>query len=472
LKIKESGLTNFANYDNVTLSFDPNVTYLIGKNGSGKTTGGLTGIWFVAQGIAEKAMNGMQPIIGERFRFIGPNAATAKGYIVFVDETNGAEIKATRKLTKSGTELSFEAPEGYQLDQAWLNRLFNLFLICPKKFCDLSPKDQAQAIGIDTKPFDVRIADVKKEYTVINAMLKQYANLQEVEKAEKVDIQALYEKKRKVQMEISGKLIEVKKANSNAKVDWQEQCAQVNKETAEFNAAQLSRTKVIQAAVGAHAVLAELGYDGNEVGEWIGNLPVAEPARVAETLHPVEPEYLSEEPDNTELDAIDTEILEATKTNEKAVQYSEYLKKLAEKERLEGDLAANKKEREGIEQERVDHIKKFDFPFKGLLVDDDGQLLLDGKPIKDPYFSTGELLKIIPMLLSSANPELKYVFIQGFNDLDEDNWAKVEEYLTGKGFQLVVEMVGKEKIADKNCILLKDNVIVEDYNQSAKEDLL
>jgi hypothetical protein len=96
---------------------------------------------------------------------------------------------------------------------------------------------------------------------------------------------------------------------------------------------------------------------------------------------------------------------------------------------------------------------------------------LDSKPIKEPYFSTGEILKIVPTLLSTSNPDLKYVFLQDFNLMDEDKQKEIADYLTNKGFQLVVEMVGKSKVAEKNCILLKDNIVVEDYETQGQEAL-
>src|SRR5581483_9142721 len=126
MKIKELTLNNFAKYDQIHVSFDDNITYLVGKNGSGKSTIGITAIWFMFQGIAEKASGGNNPLIGERFRFIGPKGASSKGEMILVDEKSGAEIKVLRKLTKSGSELSFEAPEGYNLNQQWLTDLFNI----------------------------------------------------------------------------------------------------------------------------------------------------------------------------------------------------------------------------------------------------------------------------------------------------------------------------------------------------------
>jgi hypothetical protein len=55
--------------------------------------------------------------------------------------------------------------------------------------------------------------------------------------------------------------------------------------------------------------------------------------------------------------------------------------------------------------------------------------------------------------------------------MDDEKQVEISEYLTKKGFQLVVEMVGKAKIAEKNCILLKDNIVVEDYETKDQQAL-
>jgi hypothetical protein len=43
--------------------------------------------------------------------------------------------------------------------------------------------------------------------------------------------------------------------------------------------------------------------------------------------------------------------------------------------------------------------------------------------------------------------------------------------LVGKGFQLVIEMVGMQKSGEKNCILLHDNCVVKDFEEEKGETL-
>lgn len=470
MKVKEITLNNFAKYDQVTVSFDDNVTYLVGKNGSGKSTLGITAIWFMFQGIAEKA-SGNNPLIGERFRFIGPKAATAKGEMILHDEKTGIDIKVMRKLTKSGSYLSFEAPEGYELGQQWLTDLFNIFLIAPKKFCELSAKEQAKALGIDTKKFDDAIASLKKQYTEINAVYKSIGSLEEVEAVERVDVAELQAKKDKVRQQLNEQYLFNKKKNEDRKKDWEQECGKVEQECTKFNNDQNILDNLLMEVNSAMKVLEGAGYDGLEVPRFIDSLGKPQPHKVSAQYYPPEPAYIQELPDDSELKAIDAKIVAAVETNNKALLYVQYLEKKKQKEAKEAELKANKDAQAAAEDQRLEYIKSFKFPFSNLTVGEEGELLLNGKPIKAEYFSTGELLKIIPVLISTTQPELKYVFLQDFNLMDEDKQKEIEEYLTGKGFQLVVEMVGKTKVADKNCILLRDNIVVESYEEVSGETL-
>jgi DNA repair ATPase RecN len=472
MKVKSIELNNFANYNKVSVSFDDNVTYLVGKNGAGKSTIGITAIWFMFCGIAEKSSGGTTPLIGERFRFIGPNGKSANGEMILHDEKTGVDIKVIRKLTKSGTDLSFEAPDGVELDQSWLTDLFNIFLIAPKKFTELSSKEQAKAIGINTRPYDEKLAVQKKEYTEINAVYKSYGELSEVEKVDRVDVAELQKKKDEVRVKLNEQYLANKKANELKQKSYLEEKQRVIDEIGTFNDAQGVIAQKYSESLKAWHLLRDLGCPDQGVSLWLENLKSSyQPLKNADDFLPAPPELIQELPDDSELKAIDTQIMAAVETNNKALLYAQYLEKKQQKEAKGAELQANKDKQAATEAERLEYIKAFKFPFSNLTVGEEGELLLNGKPIKQEYFSTGELLKIIPVLISTTQPELKYVFLQDFNLMDDEKQKEIEEFLTGKGFQLVVELVGKSKIADNNCILLRDNVVVEDYAEATAPEM-
>ena len=101
MKIKQIMLKNFANVNQIEINLSDSVTYLIGENGSGKTTVGLNAIWFILEGLAK---TGKKVLHGDRFRFIGKQGKSAIGKLVLHDETENIDITIQRKLTKNKTE--------------------------------------------------------------------------------------------------------------------------------------------------------------------------------------------------------------------------------------------------------------------------------------------------------------------------------------------------------------------------------
>jgi DNA repair exonuclease SbcCD ATPase subunit len=464
MKISSISLQNFANYEQITASFDQNVTYLIGKNGAGKSTLGITAIWFMFQGIAEKASAGTPtPLNGERFRFIGDNAATAKGEMILTD--NGRQIKVTRKLTKTGSELSFTGPDTMHLSQKWLTDLFNVYLIAPKKFLDLSGKDQAKVLGIDTTEYDAALATLKQQATFINRDIKNYGELTPVEEVERVDVTALQARKDVIRGELNAIWSKNKVTNDEARKKWLGECEEERVRVEQFNSKQLDKKAAIINKKTAYNEIDGLinDYDLAEfinldaLKKHIEQLPY--PDNHLTYTAPPEPTYIPEKPDDAPLQAIDAEIAQAFETNAKADAYKAYTVKVQSRDALLQNAETNKNLQYAQTKKRLDYIKTFELPYDGLEISDDGDLLLDGKPLREPYFSTGELLKMVPTLMAVTNPELKYVFLQDFNLLDEDAQAEIETYLVERGFQLVIELVGKETILDKNCIVLRDGVV-------------
>lgn len=434
-------LSNLFNYGKVEVSFDENITYLIGPNGAGKSTIGLSAFWAIMMGVAEKSKTAL---IGERFRFIGNGALSGSGEMVLHDEKKNADITVTRRITKSSNELSFKAPEGYHVDKEWLEGLFNVFLIAPKKFAELSSKEQCAALGIDTTTYDAKIKTLKSEFTLINRDLTNLGQLLPVEKVEKVEVEKLNKEKDEI---TTFNTLQVQKQTNidkatEKKLGFAGELLKVNADIDELT-----------------LKLEELKLKGKELidriekgNAYIDQLPKVEPAKT--------------------FDEINLKINNATKINENAFKYQQYLEKVELKKKVEEKITKNKTDQTAAQTERTNYIKAQKLPFEGLSINEEGELLLNGKPIKEPYFSTGELLRIIPVLMSAKNPELKYVFLQDFNLIDQDQQGVIEKALTDRGMQLVIELVGKKKIQDRNCILLKDCKVVENYIDEQKPVLI
>ena len=136
MKLLKLKMDNFAKFTDFEIEYDGKITHLIGLNGSGKTTIGLTAIWACLKGIAEKSTNGQ--LIGKRYRFIGDNKKTADIELTLFDEEKNAEIIIKNKISKDNNKITFHAPEGYKIDDVWVKNLFSVAFVSAKNFMQYS----------------------------------------------------------------------------------------------------------------------------------------------------------------------------------------------------------------------------------------------------------------------------------------------------------------------------------------------
>ena len=427
MKIETLKMKNFAKFKDIEVTFSDKVTRLVGINGSGKTTVGLTSLWAGLKGIAEKNTNGQ--LIGERFRFIGPEKSSADIEIILVDEKTKQRVMVTNHITKSGNEISFIAEDGSVLDADWLNNLLSVAFLSAKNFTSLSSKEQAILLGIDTTEYDKQIKAKKDEYTLINRDLRSLGTKTPVEKAEKVSVSDLLAKKEEI--DAFNKVQDERESAINTAKELLERLNEEKKE--------------LEAKLTA---LKERIVKGEDV---VKNLPT--PVAKKDTA------------------ALTQSIASAEKTNEQARQFSEYVEWTTKCSTLKDSLLENKEQQSKLEQEKLDFIKNFNFGFDNLGVNEDGELLLEGRPVKDPYFSKGEMELIVARLHASINPDFKLRFIDDLDLLDQENQEKILKELLDAGFQVIVSEVGTEKKGD-NVLLLKECNLVDSYDEPTQGKLL
>lgn len=412
MKIKKLKMRNFAQFQDFEIQYNGSVTKLVGVNGSGKTTVGLTGIWACLKGIAQKTKEGQ--LLGDRYRFIGSSSPTADIELTLIDHLSNSEIKVKNHISKQSNSISFEAPAGYPISNQWLSKLLHTAFISPSNFTRLDSKQQALELGIDTSEFDQKLQMLQQEYSYINKSYRAMGEVEPLEPCEKVDIHALYAEKEQI--------------NS-----WNMQ---------QLRAMEL-RTKLKEEISTLKETIAQKEAK-------LQNLPVAKAQKAFD----------------------EGKIQQAEAINQKAEQYQNYLTQKAQREKLRLDLANNRSEKRQLGQSRIDYIRSLNFDFEGLSIDPQGKLLLSGRPIKEPYFSKGELTKIVAMLYTGLSPELKYVFLDDFEVFDLENQQQIIDYLLSLDFQIVTAEIGKEK-EQENTVLLRSCRKVESYeNQQPKTKLL
>lgn len=413
MKIKRLKLNNFAMFNDFELVFNKQITRLVGVNGSGKTTVGLNSIWACFKGIAEKGKN---VLIGERFRFIGKDSKSAIIDILLVDEKTDAKYEIKRKITPTSNQISFEPSElSGIITKNYIENLFNTVFLSAKHFCSLSGKEQAISLGIDTSSFDSELSDVKEDAKGIRRDLKAMGEITEVLEVSKVSI---------------SELLKDRDDKSNHNLEQNELTSNMNSYIKE-----------------EEIVKNEIDLLNNKLANIIllkSDIP--------------SPKSLYD------LTEIDQEIVNSEQINIKAQRYQDYLMRKDIHNSSEIKLNQNLVKQGSISTEKSNYIKSFEFNIKDLSVNEDGELTLKEKPIRDPYFSKGELEMIVARLAASQNPELKVRFIDDFDTLDESNQEKLIKNLLKAGFQLITAEVG-DKVVKNNSVLLRECKVVERSNK-------
>jgi hypothetical protein len=179
-------------------------------------------------------------------------------------------------------------------------------------------------------------------------------------------------------------------------------------------------------------------------------------------------------PSDLELRDIRKQIKDAWETNALYQEYLAYTKLVAEKAALKKKLEENFDARVECIAARNEYLASHDFGFKGLSVDLDGNLVLsvredNPRPLKQPYFSKGEMEMIMARLHIAMNPEFRVRFIDDFECITEPNDEKILKMLLDNGFQVVVAEARKPGKRN-NEIVIKECKI--DKGEDEREALL
>ena len=477
MKIKQIMYKNFVDISEMTINLKDDITYFIGTNGAGKTLTGLTGIWFIMEGLAK---TGKKVLHGDRFRFIGKQGKSAVGRLILHDEIENIDITIQRKLTKNKTELKITASDKRQLPANFIDDIFNIFSINPVGFAKLAPRDQAEALGVNTSENDRMKKVVYDERHEIGYDVKRLKGameeIGEVEAVEKIDIQELLKAKDKIEV-----------ANTKAVEEARAERDKAVQEAIEYNAEQDKiEVELKQVFDDCADYIKKMEEIRIEMAEFQNKIKILNKERLdinekhthlskIRSEMPVPDDKKSTDipvqlPKTESLTTLNNRIQAAESINKRATLFQRFL----DTEKRYNDalvLYDNKTgEMKKIEDNRIEYLRSCNLPFANITIDDTGGVLINGRPFSETYFSKGEILRMGIKLAASVNPKLKYVFIPDSQSLDEKNREKLFDELTEAGFQIVAEYVDTERQKDHGSILLKESKVVESYDDS-EDDL-
>ncbi len=393
MTVESIEVDNFAGMKHFKVNFDPRITYLVSENGKGKSTIGKSAFFFGLEGIAEKGTH-----YKGRGSFVGQWGNEAKTIIKLRDDKGTYTVTRAMNENKQ-TQFSVVADDGRALDQKWLDGLFKSLMIAPMDFAAMKPKEQAMELGINTSEFDEKISAKKQEFTFINRELSNFGEIVIPEKVERVDVSELNRQKNEALAFNQG----------------QDMCARVRVEAeGKVDFWRQEKERFEQLARDAEAKMAAYLRS-------LEQLPTPKPHK--------------------DTASFDRMMEELDKQNQDAVLYEQALEKSRQKEAKAAELAENKLAQKELREQKTQYLQSLDLPYATMTIDDDGGLLMDGKPIAEPYFSSGELWAIIPRIIAKLNTEFRYIFVQHWNLMDKKKQKNLVNDLLELGFQLCIEVV-------------------------------
>jgi len=313
-------------------------------------------------------------------------------------------------------------------------------------FLASAPKTQSKMLqkqaNTDFTEIDTRYKEAYDFRTEKNAEAERFhvklTKLIEVTKVDFVDLATLQSKKEAVRKELNDLYSKNKSINEGMRKVWQAACDAKRADIQEWNEQQESNKEVYESALQWLSNLVTLGYRGNEVGVFIESLK--EKVSPLKTYVAIEqPEYIIEMPDDKDLQAIDAQILEASKINAKAQSYKGYIdhKTMTETARVladEADAAVKK-----IESEREEMIRKANFP-EGVSLTSEG-VTVEGLPFNREQLSTSKLYITALKIGSMKLGEVKTLYFDA-SFLDKNSLAEIEKWAASfqpEPLQLLIE---------------------------------
>lgn len=427
-KIKAISVKNFKIISDLEVDFKGCTAIITGGNNKGKSS-------FLRS-------------LPDRIRYIRPEVMVKNGE----KEGSGELVLDTGERftwefnTDGKDKLSYWTKEGIktsatkELGERFFPPVFDI-----DKFLQSSPKNQAlqlqKIIGIDFTDIDSRYELAYADRTEKNRDAEKFhAKLSQMEKPEKVepvDVSELVAKKDEIRAKLNAQYLENKAANDKVRKEWESEKDRIRKEVREFNEEQSNLTVQWNACKDSLFTLNSCGYVGNEVQDFIDQLSgKIKPQKVDSILFPDEPIYVTEMPDDTELQEIDAKLLTASETNAKAKVYTDFIDYKAEVESAQKIADEADQLVKAIEEERQALIRTAKFP-EGIEITMQG-IMVDGFPLDKNQISTSKLYCAALRIASINLGEVKTLYFDA-SFLDKFTLGEIQEWASKNDLQLLIE---------------------------------
>jgi len=425
-KILTIHIENFKAITNLEMDFKGCTAIITGGNNQGKTSflrGIPDRIRYIRPEVMVKAGSTRgkgEMTLDSGEKFLWEFDATGKDKLVYVSD----------KGIKSGLT--------QELGAKFFPAVFDI-----DRFLQSGPKDrmrQFQAIvGLDFTDIDARYKSAYDDRTEKNRDAENYhAKLTAMlvtEEVKRVDLADLQTKKETEANRLNTLYLQNKKANDATRQAYQEE---KDKAQQEFDLAckdNKEKSDLIGKAKSHLAFLVEMGYAGKEVFNWIESLP--QPLMEIKRREVPEPTLITPElPESSELQAIDAKILAASETNEKAIQWENYVAQKKVRDEAQALAKAADDLVKSIEAERAKLIASANMP-EGISITPEG-ITVDGLPLDKNQLSTSKLYCAALRIASMNLGEVKTLYFDA-SFLDKNTLGEIQEWANTNDLQLLIE---------------------------------
>lgn len=427
-KIQKIKITNFKAIGELEVDFNGCTAIVTGGNDKGKSS--------FLRGIPERIRFNRPDVMVKQGEAAGTGEMTLDTGEKFVWEfDNNGKDKLTY-ITDKGIKSSVTT----ELGAKFFPPQFDI-----DKFLQSAPKKQSEQlqkiIGIDFTDIEARYRAAYDDRTDKNKDAERYhaklIQMLKVDEVKAIDITELQSQKEAERKRLNDLYASNKAKNDESRKIWSDEKEKINKDCISHNEKMQAKTTIRNECIDAHKTLIEYGYKGNEVDKWLDVL-AAEilPNKIATELHPKEPEYITEMPDDTELQKLDAKLLSASETNAKAKEYQDYIAYKATVDQSQ-DLAKEADEKvKSIENERQKMIESANFP-KGVSISNDG-IMVDGLPFTNDQISSSKKYTTALRIGAMGLGEVRALYFDA-SLCDRNTLSEIEGWAAANGLQLLIE---------------------------------
>lgn len=432
LKVEKVYLKNFKNVEEMELTLNGQTTTLIGTNGAGKSTP-IQALFLALKRKAELDKKKVNKKIW-RAEFIGEYGTSSDINVVLHDYLKDVDIFIDFRFTKSEDKVSIKTSDGRILDETFLDNILSNFSHCPDDFFNMTPESQAQELGIDASEIDL-----------------------EIEQFERNELSPLRTRKRdlKILVDSGAELEKIERVDFIKLSKQKDEIINFNQEQNKKNEAIKESSRILAAINGD---LGDLEAQIKKLKEKISNKKIEQVNAIQKwnELPQAESHKLTDE--------INNQIANAQTINSKAEKYEQHQKNCASYEITSNAFKTKSEEKKALIEKRKQYIARV-MPFSNMTVDEKGGLLVAGKHLNEMNYNYADLWKKAVRIIIKQEPDLKLIYLKNPFNLDRDDNDRIEvlKELEDKGYQFIIEAVGRKKDdALPNCILIRDQKVVND----------